>query len=61
VIFAAKFLELYEEQKSGQTSGLQAGWPCESRGNAGSGDHQETDADLHARGFAPRTDEVPES
>src|SRR4029453_15384431 len=48
-------LRMYEGQKSGRTFGLQAGWPCESRGNAGSGDHQETDADLHARGFAPRT------
>src|SRR3954469_11973415 len=28
----------YEGQKPGRTSGLQAGRPCESRGNAGSGD-----------------------
>src|SRR3954452_8514161 len=48
----------YEGQKSGRTSGLQAGQPCESRGIAGSRDDQEADADLYARGFAPRTSKL---
>jgi hypothetical protein len=34
---------------------LQVGQPCETFGKAGFEDHQEADADLHARGFAPRT------
>src|SRR3954453_14991210 len=51
----ACWLSSYEGQKPGRTSGLQAGQPCESRGIAGSRDDQQADADLYARGFAPRT------
>src|SRR3954451_12963849 len=47
------YFRRYVGQKSGRTSGLEAGWPRESRGNAGPGDNPRGRCRSACPGFCP--------